>query len=241
MPNPKSIFLAKLFIISLLFLQSIHCQADVKSLAIADSLFEQRSYKEAMEVYQLNYQLGVYSPAMLLKMSFIAEGIGDKEKATLYLSKYYDLNPNPQTITKIKSLTGQDNLVGYEVSDVRRFVLFLVEFEEIIVAVLATFLVGSMISLWITLRKHAESSSYWPTVLLIIVIFAVNNFLRGPNTGLVTSSPTFIVDQPTAGGELIETVEPGHRVRIKSSKDVWFEVEWKDQIGYIKKSDVTRL
>ncbi len=241
MPNPNSIFLANLFIISFLLLQSIHCQADVKGLSVADSLFEQRSYKEAMEIYQLNYQLGIYSPAMLLKMSFIAEGIGDKEIATLYLSKYYDLNPNPQTLTKIKSLTGQDNLVGYEVSDVRRFVLFLVEYEEIIVGALSIFLVGSLISLWITLRKHSESSNYWPTVLLIIVIFAVNNFLSSPNTGLVTSSPTFIVDQPTAGGELIEMVEPGHRVRIKSSKDIWFEVEWKDQVGYIKKSDVARL
>ena len=66
-----------------------------------------------MEVYQLNYQLGIYSPSMLLKMAFISEGIGDNENATLYLSKYYDLSPNPQTITKIKSLTGQSELIGY--------------------------------------------------------------------------------------------------------------------------------
>lgn len=241
MPNFKSIFLAKLFIISILFLQSIHCQADVIALSKADSLFDQRSYKEAMEIYQSNFQLGVYSPAMLLKMSFIAEGIGDKENATRYLSKYYDLNPNPQTLTKIKSLTGQSNLVGYEVSDLRRFILFLVEYREFIIAALAIFLLVSLIFLWITLRKYSESSNYWPTILLIVVLFLANNFLVAPSAGLVTSSPTLIVDQPTAGGELIEQVEPGHRVKIKSTKDVWFEVEWKDRVGYIKKSDVTRL
>lgn len=240
MPNFNSIFLAKLLIISTLLLQSIHSQADVLKLAKADSLFDQKSYKEAMEIYRPNFQLGVYSPAMLLKMSFIAEGIGDKENATLYLSTYYDLNPNPQTLTKIKSLTGQTNLVGYEVSDFGRFLLFLVEYQNLIVASLVIFLVAALISLWITVRKGMESA-YWPSILLIMALFLANNFLVAPSAGLVTSSPTLIVDGPTAGGELIEQVEPGHRVKIKSTKDIWFEVEWKDQVGYIKKSDVTRL
>lgn len=240
MPNFNSIFLAKLLIISILILQSIHCQADVISLAKADSLFDQKSYKEAMEIYRPNFQSGIYSPAMLLKMAFIAEGIGDKENATLYLSTYYDLNPNSQTLTKIKSLTGQTNLVGYEVSDFRRFLLFLVEYKELILAGLSIFLAGTLLSLWVTVRKKMDSA-YWPSILLIMILFLANNFLVAPSAGLVTSSPTLIVDGPTAGGELIEQVEPGHRVKIKSTKDIWFEVEWKNQVGYIKKSDVTRL
>ena len=75
---------------------------------IADSLFNQRSYKEAMEIYEVNFQSGIYSTSMLLKMAFIAEGIGDSERATLYLSKYYDLSPNPQTISKIKTSVAYD-------------------------------------------------------------------------------------------------------------------------------------
>lgn len=208
---------------------------------IADSLFTQRSYKEAMEIYQLNYQLGIYSPAMLLKMAFISEGIGDKENAALYLSKYYDLSPNPQTITKIKGLTGQNELVGYEVSDGMRFVLFLVEYKEIVVAVLALLLVVSLTYSWSKREIPSEAKFYWPAAFLIALIFVVNNFLKGPNTGLVTGSPTYIVSKPSAGGELVDRVEPGHRVKIRSSKDVWYEVEWKDQIAYIKKDKVTRL
>jgi hypothetical protein len=241
MPNPNSIFLTKFFIFIIFLLQSINCQADVIALEKADSLFQQRSYKEAMEIYQQNYQLGIYSPAMLLKMSFISEGIGDKEHATLYLSKYYDLSPNSQTITKIKSLTGQSNLVGYEVSDGERFILFLVEYQEIIVGSLSLFLLISLIMLWVNGRKIAEARYYWPSVLLIILIFAANNFLRAPRTALITQSPTMIVSKPSAGGELVDRVEPGHRVKIKSSKDIWYEVEWKNKIAYIKKDNVTRL
>jgi len=241
MQSLKSIFLTKLSIFFILFLQSIHCQANVRQLLVADSLFNQRSYKEAMEIYQVNFQLGVYSPSMLLKMAFISEGIGDSEKATLYLSKYYDLSPNPQTISKIKTLTGQSELVGYEVSDGMRFVLFLVEYREIIVGSLTLFLIMSLIFLWSKGNKLTEARFYWPSVILISVIPMTNNFLKGPNTALVTSSPTLIMTKPTAGGVPVDLVEPGHRVKIRSSKDVWYEIEWKDQIAYIKKENVTRL
>lgn len=241
MPNVKSIFLTKLLIFLSISLQTIHCQADVIELQKADSLFNARSYKEAMQIYDFNYQSGVYSPAMLLKMAFISEGIGDNERATLYLSKFYDLDPNPQAITKIKSLTGQNTLVGYEVSDGQRFLIFLTEYQEYIVGLLSIFLVFSLFASWITGKKSDSSQTFWPTILLIMVIFLANNFLNGPHTGLITNSPTFIVSNPSAGGELIEMVEPGHRVRIKSSKDIWYEVDWKDRSAYIKKSDVTRM
>lgn len=204
-------------------------------------MFDQRSYKEAMEIYAPNYQKGLYSPSMLLKMAFIAEGTGDKEQATLYLSKYYDLNPNTQTISKIKTLTGQSTLYGYEVSDGGRFVLFLVEYKEIIVGLLTLFLLLSLISNWWVGKKMDKSASYWPTVLLILLIFLANNFLQGPRTGLITHSPTFIISKPSAGGELVDRVEPGHRIKIKSGKDIWYEIEWKNKIAYIKKDHITRL
>lgn len=241
MPSLNSIFLTKLSIFFFVFLQSIHCQANVPQLLVADSLFAHRSYKEALEIYQTNYQLGIYSPSMLLKMAFITEGIGDKENATLYLSKFYDLSPNPQTITKIKSLTGQTELIGYEVSDRMRFVLFLVEFREIIVGALTLILIISLIFLWSKGNKLTEARFYWPSVLLIALIFVTNNFLKAQNTALVTKSPTLIVSKPSAGGELVDLVEPGHRVKIKSSKDIWYEVEWKEKIAYIRKDNVTRL
>jgi hypothetical protein len=241
MPNLKSIFLAKLFIFFAFSLQSIHCQADVGGLNKADSLFNQRSYKEAMEIYSSNYQEGIYSPAMLLKMAFIAEGIGDDEQATLFLSKYYDLNPNPEAITKIKSLTGQSTLFGYQVSDSQRFIIFLAEYQGYIVGFLSVLLFLSIVGIWLTGRNLEKTQNYWPTLLLILVTFLVNNFLTGPRTGLITSSPTFILSKPTAGGDLIDRVEPGHRVNITANKDIWYEVEWKDKKAYIKKADVTRM
>lgn len=241
MQNDKSIFLVKVSLFFIFILQTAYSQAFTNDLLRADSLFENRSYKEAMEIYVPNYQNGLFSPAMLLKMAFIAEGMGDKEQATLYLGKYYDLNPNPQIIEKIKNLTGQTSLSGYEVSDKDRFVLFLVEYKETILLILSGLLLISLgMTIW-TKWKNNTSTSYWPAITLIIVIFLVNNFLVEPRSGLVTHSPSYIVSKPTAGGEMLEMIEPGHRLKIRSSKDIWYEIEWKNRVAYIRKDQVTRM
>ncbi|SFH13902.1 hypothetical protein SAMN04487988_1206 [Algoriphagus hitonicola] len=241
MPNPNSIFLVKLSIFFILFAQSIHSQGGVNDVNRADSLFAQQNYQEAMNLYAQNYESGLYSPAMLLKMAFIAEGMGDKEQATLYLSKYYDLAPTNQIISKIKDLTGQNTLYGFEVSDSGRFLLFLVDYKEYIVGGLAVLLILSLLSIWWMGRNPEEKISYWPSLILLLLLFISNNFLKGPRTGLITNSPTYIVSKPTAGGSIIDRIEPGHRVKIKSSKDIWYEVEWKNSVAFVKKEHITRL
>jgi hypothetical protein len=49
------------------------------------------------------------------------------------------------------------------------------------------------------------------------------------------------MDKPTAGGKLIKNVDPGHRVIIKSSKDIWYEIEWGKQKAFVKKESITKL
>lgn len=241
MQNANTIFLTKLLLFTFLFIQSIHCQADVIALERADSLFSERSFKEAMELYEENYAQGLYSPAMLLKMAFIAEGTGDNEGATLYLGKYYELSPNPQVINKIKSLTKQVNLEGYEVSDSERFLLFLVEYDQLIIGALSVALILSIILVFISYIRKTKSPVYWPTALLIVAIFFANNFLKSSKSALITNSPSLILSEPTAAGELIQRVEPGHRVKIVGSEDIWYEIKWKEKVAYIKKENVAML
>jgi len=241
MQNASRIFLTKLLLFTLLILQSIHCQADIISLERADSLFSERSFKEAMELYEENYTQGVYSPAMLLKMAFIAEGTGDNEGATLYLGKYYKHSPKPQVIDKIKSLTKQANLEGYEVSDSERFFLFLVEYDQWIIGSLSILLIISIVLVFVSSIRKTKSPVYWPSALLIVSMFFANNFLKNSRSALITNSPSLILSKPTAAGELIQRVEPGHRVKIVGTEDIWYEIEWKDKMAYIKKENVSIL
>ncbi|MCH7411126.1 SH3 domain-containing protein [Belliella sp. DSM 111904] len=223
-------------------IQSFNCQANTFEQEKADSLFATKNYQESMEIYEnLLHHEEAFSPAMLLKMAFIEEGRGDFSKASYYLAKYYDTNPNPRVITKIKTLTEQSNLMGYELNDWDRFLNFATDFQLEITASLGVLLLISLLLL-IILGKNLKAPKYYiPTFGLILLTFAANNFLDGPNTGIVTGSPTIIMDKPTAGGKLLHNVDPGHRVIIKSSKDNWYEVAWGNEKGYIKKESITKL
>ncbi|MGB3465691.1 MAG: hypothetical protein WBA74_10490, partial [Cyclobacteriaceae bacterium] len=51
-------------------------------LTTADSLFQAKKYTESFELYeQIIVEDMAYSPAMLLKMAFIKEGLGDYSNA----------------------------------------------------------------------------------------------------------------------------------------------------------------
>ncbi|WP_336246189.1 hypothetical protein [Cognataquiflexum nitidum] len=205
-------------------------------------MFSTKNYQEAMLVYEnlLNNE-ETFSPAMLLKMAFISEGKGDYSSASFFLAKYYDQNPNQRVITKIKSLTEQVNLIGYDLDDSDRLFKFVSDFQTELSSTFSLLLFLSLILLFVFRTKADKPRYYLPTAVLIILVFIINNFLSEPKTGIVTGSPTLIMDQPTAGGKLIELVEPGHRVIIKSTKDVWYEVIWGEKVAFVKKDNITRL
>lgn len=239
MQKLRPFFLIKLPLIFLLILQSISSQADTGRLFHADSLFQSKNYQEALVIYEsiLNEEQA-YSPAMLLKMAFISEGIGDYPKTTLYLSKYYEHNPNPQIPNKIKELTNQNSLVGYSMSDRDQFFSVLTDNGQLITSVLGLLLIGSLIAL---VLKSFKAGYAVVSLFLIGMVGLSNNFLQKPETGIITGSPSLVMDHPSAGGNLIRQVGSGHRVIIKSSVDIWYEVEWGDQTAYIKKDQIVKI
>lgn len=242
MQNSKAIFLRNFTIILFVFTQSFNCQANTLGLQKADSLFNTNNYQEAMTVYKNLLQHDeVFSPAMLLKMAYISEGKGDFSNASFYFAKYYDINPNPKVITKIKTLTEQQNLIGYELTDWDRFFKFTTDLQQEITLIFLGILLISLMLLLIFKQKANKPKYYIPSLILILLVFVSNNFLKQSATGIVTGSPTIIMDKPTAGGKLIKNVDPGHRVIIKSSKDIWYEIEWGKQKAFVKKESITQL
>ncbi|MBS9523784.1 hypothetical protein KI659_07100 [Litoribacter alkaliphilus] len=242
MPNLQRIFLAKLLIFLITLTQSINCQADTNNQNLADSLFNSQNYKEALAVYEnLYFEQQTYSPAMLLKMAFISEGMGDFPKTTLYLSKYYEYNPSQRVTSKIRNLTEQPQLYGYEVSDQEQFFKILIDNRIEITSFLTLCLLICLI-LYVKNRESASKPAFFiPSFILIVMIFLSNNFLQPPTRAIITGSPTLIMDQPTAGGNLISKVDVGHRVRVNSTKDTWYEITWNDRKAYIKTQNATKL
>ncbi len=232
-------FIAKLILFFLFTYQITDCQANVSDLNLADSLFAEKKYQEALIIYESILDEDAYSPAMLLKMAFIAEGVGDFPRSTLYLSKYYSHNPNPQVIAKIKTLTNQATLVGYNVSDQQKFFKFLIDLKQEITTTFALLLLLFLISIFLLPKKR--NGLYAPAIVLLVLTFVSNNFLMDKETAIVIGAPTLIMDQPTSAGNLIRKVDAGHRVVIKSAKDIWYEIEWNEKTAYIKKENLSKI
>lgn len=232
-------FIAKLILFFLFAYQITDCQANANGLNLADSLFADKKYQEALQIYERILEDASYSPAMLLKMAFIAEGVGDFSQATLYLSKYYSHNPNPKVIGQIKTLTNQGTLVGYNVSDQQKFFKILIDLSQEITATFTLLLLVFLISI-IAFPKQ-RSGFYAPAIVFLVLAFVSNNFLMDKETAIITGATTLIMDKPTAAGNLIRKVDAGHRVVIKSSQDIWYEIEWNDKTAYIKKENVSKI
>src|SRR5690554_5525726 len=186
MQKLQQFFLTKFTILLLLLLQSFNCQADNQSLAKADSLFKSKNYQEALVIYEsILDEDQSYSPAMLLKMAFISEGIGDFSKTILYLSKYYDHNPSQQIPNKIKELTHQASLSGYSITDREQFWGLLTDNSQIITSTLGLFLILSLIAL---VLKGFQRGYFVTSLVLVGIMFVSNNLLEQPETGIVTDN-----------------------------------------------------
>lgn len=232
-------FIAKLIVFFFFTYQITDCQASATDLKIADSLFAEKKYQEALQIYDQILEDGAYSPAMLLKMAFITEGMGDFPTSTVYLSKYYSHNPNPKVIAKIKALTNQTTLVGYNVSDGQKFLKFLIDVNQEITAAFTLLMLLFLIAIFIF--PKLRTGFYVPAFVFLGLAFASNNFLQQRETAIITGAPTLIMDTPTAAGNLIRKVDAGHRVVIKSSQDIWYEIEWNEKTAYIKKENLSKI
>lgn len=239
MQQLNAIFLTKVIILFSLFLQSIHCQANDLQLAKGDSLFNSKDYQEALLVYESILDVDQsFSPAMLLKMAFISEGMGDYSKAILYLSIYNENDPNPQVPAKIKELTNQGALTGYSISDSEHFLGILRDNRQLITSTLALLLIISLILLVI---KGFQPGYYATSLVLVGIVFISNNYLQKPQAAVVTGDVSLVMAQPSSGGDLVRKVGPGHRVVIKSSVDIWYEIEWGEKLAYIRKNQVAKI
>ena len=114
----NSIIKTRILIFFLIFVSTNILANEKYLLNEGDSLFKLRKYVDAKKIYEnLYYEKNYFSDAMLLKLSFIEEGIGNYEKALIYLSKHYYQTHNKETSTKIKSIAKKNELIGFEQND----------------------------------------------------------------------------------------------------------------------------
>jgi tetratricopeptide (TPR) repeat protein len=91
----------------------------------ADTLFRARRYTESLRTYEQILQgSGQATPAMLLRMAFIEEGLGRYTEALYYLNLYYRRQPRQAVAVKMEDMAARYNLAGYQFSDLDFFFIW---------------------------------------------------------------------------------------------------------------------
>jgi hypothetical protein len=213
--------------------QTVH--PDSQTLEEADSLFANKRYTEALENYELLFAKKQATPAMLLRMAFIHEGLDQVVESMFYLNQYYQLSADREAIQKISELAEANELRGYRYSDGDYLINLLNRNKQLVAVLLASLLLLSGIILW--KRKAANASLLPPFVFQLLCAVTLVIFINGildTNEAIIRSSNTVLMNGPGAGAEPITVLDKGHKVTVLEQQDIWTKITWNETIGYVR-------
>ncbi|MBS1682186.1 MAG: hypothetical protein JST48_10770 [Bacteroidetes bacterium] len=238
MKNLQTCLLKIIVTISVLFGMPDNVKSQNK-LALADSLFKAKQYTQSLTAYQSIFDEGKYTPAMLLKMAYISEGL-DKIGTTLYFLKIYSaLTHDDQVIKKIEELATKYSLTGYanDSIPVQEWVKRSLPLLQIVLL-----LVICISFLILLIWKNRQKS--WGVLVLILITVSGLIYLTDfySTTPIITAHQhTYLMDAPSAGAHVSSIISEGNLLRQIGQEDVWLKVRWLDGIVYVKETDVLRI
>ncbi|MEX1239090.1 MAG: SH3 domain-containing protein [Cyclobacteriaceae bacterium] len=212
-------------------------------LKTADSLFQTKRYTQSLEHYEEILRQRQYSPAMLLKMAYINEGLNHIGPAMFYLNLYQIATNDKSVVEKMDELATKYRLEGYETTDTDRFWSFYLDYHFYISLALAALMILLFSVMYHTKYKllGRPVSSALAVLCLSVILFVHQQFGSRRSRGIIADAPTYLMDGPSAGASVIDIVGDGHRVDVVGKKDVWLKIRWDDEIAYIKENSLKQV
>jgi hypothetical protein len=220
-----------------------YCKPSQPLLARADSLFQQKRYTQSFELYQSLFERKQYTPAMLLKMAYIQEGLNRISQSAYYLNLYYLVTQDEAAAVKLEELANKYNLEGYTTGEFDRAFSIYQQNKFLITLGLMTVFVFLMILIAIQrLRFHRKPYVALTLIAILAIISLVHlNFNDFHSKAIVTNSNTYIMDGPSSGASVISIIRDGHRLTVLGKEDVWLRVKWGESEAYIKENNLVTV
>jgi len=217
-------------------IQFANAQSASHRLALADSLFKSKRYTQSFEQYQAILNQHQYSPAMLLHMAYIQEGLGHTGQAMYYLNLYFQVTNDKSVHTKMEQMADKFHLEGYETSDSTWILSFYHDYYSQITIFLITLAILLLSLSFYTKIKLHRRPIVAPIILTVILIAAgVHiNFGISNTSAIIAQKNTYIMSGPSAGATVKAVVSEGHRVEIKGHNDVWIKIDWNGEDAFVK-------
>lgn len=209
-------------------------------LSHADSLFRQKRYTQSFELYNNLFQSKQYTPAMLLKMAYIQEGLNSISQSAYYLNLYYLASQDDTAPHKLAELADKYRLEGYTTSEVDKVLSTYHQYSNRIAIGLIAVSIFLLILISVQrLRFQAKPYATWAMLLVLSVVILFHlNFSNRYSKAIIVNNNTYLMDGPSSGASVVGIVRGGHRVNVIGREDVWLEVQWGQSVAYIKETNV---
>lgn len=217
------------------FLSAQSLNINQQNLLEADSLFANKRYTEALENYEEIFSKQQATPAMLLRMSFIHEGLDQVVPSMFYLNQYFQMTADREAIQKITNLAEANELRGYQFHDTDYIFNLISRYRNLVMSLLAALSVLAGVILW---RRKKQEQSLVPAlvfqILCVGLLFTLSNGLFEKNEAIITSGNTVLMNGPGAGAEPITVINKGHKVKVLEQRQFWSKITWNETQGYVR-------
>jgi hypothetical protein len=240
MKDLQIVFL-KIILYSILFFSQSLCYAQNEKIKQADSLFKAKQYTQSLELYQSVFNDKKYTPAMLLRMAYINEGLGKVGTTLYFLTLYHLATGDEHALKKTEELAAKFKLTGYEEDNSNTFNRGITKNLIWIQAALTFVLLIIAMVIFIQRRQSRRPWELVTALILVIgLLFYSTNFYSS-ESGIVTSDKAYLMDGPSAGANVVSIINEGTLLKLLGSEDVWIRVKWTDKEVYLKEKSILKV
>lgn len=218
-------------------------QTSSHRLRTADSLFQAKRYTQSFQHYEEMLKQKQFTPAMLLKMAFIKEGLLQIGESMYYLNLYFIATHDETALDKMKELASKYNLEGYEASETDKLLTsYYDNYNYISLGVLAMLVFAFALTFYTRFRlKRTPVVSFTVVAFFVATLFVHLFYGERIQTGIITNTSTYLMAGPSAAANVIEIINDGHKVEVVGQKDVWLKIKWAGDVAYVKKGTIVPI
>ncbi|MBM3178715.1 MAG: hypothetical protein FJZ78_12010 [Bacteroidetes bacterium] len=222
---------------------SSFAQKPEQALFSADSLFAAKNYSAALKQYQTLEANGFHSPAMLLKMAYIAEGTSNTTDALFALYKYHQITNDKAAYQKALELADQAGLSGYQTPEVEYVLNQVGRFAAIATSILMGFAI-LLLALLFNRSKSASIHLSDPITLAVLTLtltIALLTNLPTNQKAIVTSPNAAVLSAPSSAANRIDFLKQGDLIRLTGDHDIWSSFSLQNKKAFIRTLDLRPL
>jgi hypothetical protein len=224
-------------------LAPLWCSAQQYSLQKADSLFSQKRYTQSVDVYRSLFDNGTYTPAMLLKMAYVEEGLNHISLAAYYLNLYYLATYDETVLSKLNELAEKNKLEGFATTD-SDWALALFRKNQYVI-ILSSFIATLLFMILAIVKRLRFKQQAWGALVACCLFSIATLVILYDSTtasyAIVGRNNSYLMEGPSAGASVLTILRDGHKVKITGKKDVWVKVKVGEKEGYIKEGNLLTL